>query len=120
MVNWISAGFSAFIFLVVIEFVRREKMTFKYAFAWLGVSLAALVCAVFEAVPFTIARFFGFELTSNFVFFTLLSAFVLLTLLLTVFLCQQNSRNDVIAQKLASLEFELKELKKPHDREISK
>jgi hypothetical protein len=116
MIHWISAGFSAFIFLVVIEFVRREKMTFKYAFVWLGVSLAALVCAVFEAIPFAVARFFGFELTSNFVFFTLLSAFVLLTLLLTVFLCQQNSRNDAIAQKLAYLEFEIEELKKKYDR----
>ena len=32
--------------------------------------------------------------------------------LLTVFLCQQNSRNDVMAQRIALLEFELKELKK--------
>jgi hypothetical protein len=38
--------------------------------------------------------------------------FVFLSLLLTVFLCQQNSRNDVMAQKIALLEFELNELKK--------
>lgn len=111
MVRWIAGGFALFIFLAVLDLVRREKMTFKYAFVWLLVSPAALVCAIFEQIPFAIARFFGFELTSNFVFFTLLSVFVLITLLITAFLCQQNRRNDKVAQKLAALEYELKILK---------
>jgi hypothetical protein len=36
---------------------------------------------------------------------------VFLSLVLTVFLCQQNSRNDIMAQKIALLEFEIKQLK---------
>lgn len=65
-------------------------------------------------LPFDLffAALLGFELPSNFIFFALFCVFVFLSLLLTVFLCQQNSRNDVMAQKIALLEFELKELKK--------
>jgi len=100
------------IFLFVIDLVRRQKLTFKYAMGWLLVSAGAIFCAVFYRVLFACAAFLGFELPSNFIFFALFCVFVFLSLLLTVFLCQQNSHNDVMAQKIALLECELKELKK--------
>ncbi len=100
------------IFLFVIELVRRRRLTFKYAMAWLLVSAGAIFFAIFYRLIFTCAAFLGFELPSNFIFFTLFCVFILLSLLLTVFLCQQNNRNDVMAQKIALLEFELKETRK--------
>ena len=100
------------IFLIVIELIREEKLTFKYALGWLIVSILALGLTIFDHILFGVAHFFGFQLPSNFIFFTLLAVFVFLSLLLTLFLCQQNSRNDKIAQKLAVLEFELNEFKK--------
>jgi hypothetical protein len=112
MARWIAAGFSLFILLSVMDLVRREKMTFKYAFPWLLVSVTGLICAIVDRIPFFVAQFLGFELTSNFVFFSLLSVFVLISLLMTVYLCHQNARNELIAQKLAILEFELKKLRK--------
>jgi hypothetical protein len=100
------------IFLFVIDLVRRRRLTFKYAVAWLLVSGGAIFFAFFYRLLFALAALLGFELPSNFIFFALFCVFVFLSLLLTVFLCQQNSRNDVMAQKIALLEFELKELKK--------
>jgi hypothetical protein len=91
--------------------VRRNKLTFKYALAWLLVSGSAVFFAVFHKYIFLIAKFLGFELPSNFIFFTLFCVFVFLSLILTVFLCQQNNRNDTMAQKIALLESEVKELK---------
>ena len=111
---------SVVIFVFVLDLVRRHKLTFKYAMAWLFVSAAAIFFAVFHQLLFQFAAFLGFELPSNFIFFALFCVFIFLSLLLTVFLCQQNSRNDKMAQKIAMLEFELKEFKKqtsrqPHD-----
>jgi hypothetical protein len=103
---------SVAIFLFVIELVRRRRLTFKYAVGWLLVSAGAIFFAVFYRVLYACAALLGFELPSNFIFFTLFCVFIFLSLLLTVFLCQQNSRNDVMAQRIALLEFELKELKK--------
>ncbi len=103
---------SVAIFLFVVELVRRRRLTFKYAIGWLLVSAGAIFFAVFYKLLFACAAFLGFELPSNFIFFALFCVFVTLSLLLTVFLCQQNSRNDIMAQKIALLELELEKLKK--------
>ena len=112
MIHLLAIGISLTIFLFVIDLVRRHKLTFKYALAWLFVSGAAVFFAVFYRTLFAIASFIGFELPSNFIFFALMCAFVFLSLLLTVFLCEQNERNDTMAQRIALLEFEINELKK--------
>src|SRR5580693_8207160 len=111
-IHVVAVVVSTAIFLFVVDLVRRRRLTFKYAVAWLLVSAGAIFFAVFYRLLFAFAAWLGFELPSNFIFFTLFCVFILLSLLLTVFLCQQNNRNDVMAQKIALLEFEIKELKK--------
>ena len=103
---------SVFILLLVLELIRREKLTFKYAFVWLVACVLAIILVVFNQILFKLAHWLGFELTSNFIFFGILTTFVFLSLLLTIFLCQQNSRNDIMAQKIAMLEFEIDQIKK--------
>ncbi|MBI4309945.1 MAG: DUF2304 domain-containing protein [Candidatus Omnitrophica bacterium] len=110
-IRLLALGISLVIFLFVVDLVRRRKLTFKYALGWLFTAGAAVFFAVFHRLLFACAALLGFELPSNFIFFALLCAFVFLSLLLTVFLCQQNERNDAMAQKIAILEFELRELK---------
>ena len=111
-IKFLAVFLSLAIFLFVIELVRRERLTFKYALGWLLASCLAVFFSVFERLLFQLSALIGFELPSNFIFFVMICVFVLLSLLLTVFLCQQNSRNDKMAQKIAMLEFELKEFKK--------
>ncbi len=102
---------SVAVFLTIIELVRRGKLTFKYAAGWLLISLSAIFFAIFNQFLFRMAHWLGFELTSNFIFFAPLSFFVFLSILLTTFLCQQDIRNDTIAQKIGILEMELLQLK---------
>ncbi|MBF0511365.1 MAG: DUF2304 domain-containing protein [Candidatus Omnitrophica bacterium] len=103
---------SSAIFLFVIELVRRQRLTFKYAIGWMMASAGAVFFAIFYRLLYACSAWLGFELPSNFIFFALLCVFVFLSLLLTVFLCQQNNRNDLMAQKIALLELEFEELKK--------
>ena len=110
-IQWLAIAISVAMLVFVLDLVRRRKLTFKYALGWLLAAGAAVFFAVFKQLLFACAAFLGFELPSNFIFFALLCVFVFLSLLLTVFLCQQNGRNDAMAQKIAILEFELKELK---------
>jgi hypothetical protein len=114
--NLLSLALSVSIFLFVVELVRREKLTFKYAFTWLVFSFVGVVFSLWPRIPFFLAERLGFELPSNFIFFSLLGMFVFLSLLLTVFLCQQNRRNDRMAQKIGLLELEMKELKEKLQR----
>lgn len=111
-IKWLAFILSLGIFLLVIELVRRERLTFKYAVGWLIAAALAVVFSIFHKFLFAIAKFCGFQLPSNFIFFALLCTFVFLGLLLTVFLCQQNDRNDRMAKKIGILEFELRELRK--------
>ncbi|MBF0330550.1 MAG: DUF2304 domain-containing protein [Candidatus Omnitrophica bacterium] len=106
---------SVVVFLLVIELVRRERLTFRYAMAWLLLAALGVVCAIFKEPLFVLSRWCGFELPSNFIFFGLLGAFVFLSLLLTVFLCQQHKRNDRMAQALGLLELEISKLKERMD-----
>lgn len=105
---------STLLFLLVIELVRRERLTFKYAFSWLLLALTGAVVALEPKWLFKIASFLGFELPSNFIFFGLIGAFIFMGLLLTVFLCQQSRRNENMAQKISLLERELEDLRAAH------
>ena len=107
----LSMLLSLTILVFVVELTRRERMTFKYAVGWMAVSVIAVLGALFDQWVYALARWLGFQLTSNFIFFTLLCGFVLLSLVLTLFLCQQNEHNDTIAQKIGLLEFEINKLK---------
>lgn len=97
--------------LFVLELIRKERLTFKYAFAWLGVGAIIIFFAAFDKLLFKFAYTLGFELPSNFIFFSLSGIFVMLSFMMTIFLCQQNERNDTMAQKIGILEFEVKQLK---------
>ena len=102
---------SLFIFLFVIDLVRREKLTFKYAFAWLFFIVVGIVAALDPRWVFRLAQLIGFELPSNFIFFALMGVFIFLSLMLTVFLCQQNKRNDRMAQTIGLLKREIEDIK---------
>lgn len=110
-VQIVAIAVALLILFTVLELVRRQRLTFKYAVAWLSVSAAAVFFAIFHKPLFAFAGWLGFELPSNFIFFALFCAFIFLSLLLTVSLCQLNSRHDRMAQRIALLEFELNETK---------
>ena len=102
---------SAIILFVVIDFSRRGKLTFKYAIGWFCLGVLGILFTIFDQFLFALSDFCGFTLMSNFIFFSLFCFFVFSSLLLSTFLCQQNKRNDVMAQKIALLEKEIKALK---------
>jgi hypothetical protein len=108
----LACSLLAVIFLFVIELVRQERLTFKYASGWLLISFVGILLAVFDGLLASLSKFFGFELLSNFVFFVMLGGFVFLSLFMTILLCQQNDRNERIAQKLGILENEIEKMKK--------
>ncbi|HNV23548.1 MAG TPA: DUF2304 domain-containing protein [Candidatus Omnitrophota bacterium] len=116
-VKILALGFGLVILFSVLELIRKEKLTFKYALGWLVIGIVAIFSSIFETVIFKTASFLGFKLPSNFIFFSLLSVFILFSLLLTVFLCQQNNRNDLMAQKIGILELEIEKLKRKINKE---
>ena len=99
------------LFVLILDLIRREKLTFKYAFGWMAAVLAGLAMVLADRLFERAASLLGFELLSNFVFFCCIGVAVFLGLLLTVFLCQQSQRNECMAKKIAMLEAEIKNTK---------
>jgi len=111
LIEWVAEIILVGMFLFVLELVRSGRLTFKYAMGWLLVCLFGFFSVLFHEYFFVVAHWLGFALPSNFIFFFLFCVFVFLGLLLTVFLCQQNYRNDTMAQKIGMLELEIKRLR---------
>jgi len=116
-IKYLSIILSVIILFLVIELVREEKLTFKYAAGWIFACCVAIFFTLYDKILFSLSTRLGFELASNFIFFALLFLFVFLSLLLTLFVCQQDRRNETMAQKVGILEHELDKLKNK-DRSI--
>ena len=99
------------IFILVIELIRRKKMAFKYSLFWLSACLVVLVLTFNNWLIGRLAEFAGFALPSNFLFFLLLVFFIVLSLLLTLYINEQNSRTETLAQALAAMEYKMRELR---------
>jgi len=111
LIKFLTITISLIIFILVLELVREEKLTFKYAVWWLLVSSGCIFFTIFDHIVFHIFSVIGFTLPSHFIFFTILCVFVFFSFLFSCYLCQQNRHNDTMAQKIGIMEFELRRLK---------
>ena len=103
---------TSFIMILVINLIRHQKMTFKYALAWLASCTLVIVFTVQDPWIGALAEWAGFALTSNFIFFLLLIFVIFFSLLLTIHINEQNSRTESLAQAIAKLDHRLKKLEK--------
>ncbi|WP_112275883.1 DUF2304 domain-containing protein [Lentzea terrae] len=71
---------AAFVFIVVIEMLRRRKLREKYAAMWLLVSLGVVALGVIPGLATLLSDLVGFQLAANFVLAS--AAFVLLFVVL--------------------------------------
>jgi hypothetical protein len=109
---------TALILFFVINLIRRQKMSFKYALAWLLSSSLTILFSIQDSWLQAISKWAGFALPSNFVFFLLLIFVILFSLLLTLYINEQNSRTEALAQTLAKLDYRLKKIEKESEKKI--
>lgn len=107
---------SCLIVLFIIELIRRQKMTFKYSLFWLSASLLTLFFASYDRLLGKLASMAGFQLVSNFVFFLFLAFVCVLCLFLTVYINEENSRTESLAQSLGILDMKVKKLQQELDK----
>jgi hypothetical protein len=108
-VKIVSVIILASIFLFILELIRQEKLTFKYAFGWMLAIIGGFIIIFAEAEFQRFSLALGFKLLSNFIFFCCMGIAVVLGLLLTVLLSQQDRRNELMAKKIAMLEHEIQD-----------
>lgn len=95
---------------VILDLIRRQKLTFKYSIFWLSVAALTLIMAFAEKLLWDLSSLAGFTLLSNFVFFIALALLSLLCLFLTVYINEQNSRTEKLAQTIAIMDAKIRDL----------
>ena len=108
---------ASLILVSVLNQIRRQKMTFKYALAWLVSSALVLFFTIQDGWLMGLAQWAGFALPSNFIFFLLLIFVIFFSLLLTIHINEQNSRTESLAQAIAKLDYRLKKCEKEEPNE---
>lgn len=105
----LAAFFAVVLFVYVINLVSKGRLSLKYSFFWLLLSVLILIAAFFPGFIGTVGELLGFVLTTNFVFFLGLFLLLAFSLMLSVVVSKQASSIKNLTQRLAVVEKELKD-----------
>jgi len=103
------------LFMLIVNRIREQKMTFKFSLVWLVFSASVVFFAVFDGLLAHLAKLAGFELPSNFIFFLFLVLSVLINLSLTLYINEQTTRTESLTQDQGILRLKIEQLQKKLD-----
>ncbi len=110
-VQWVSLGTSVVLLLVVLELVRRRKLTEEYSFLWIAASIALVILSARRELLDTPARWLGVYYPPM----VLLMAFILLvfvaSLWFSVIVSRQRRQIERLIEDTAILQAEVRELR---------
>lgn len=105
--QFLTAIFAVVFFAYVIRLVTKGKLSLRYSFFWLALSVVILIAAIFPGFIGAIGELFGFVLTTNFVFFLGLLLLLAFSLMLSVVATKQAVSIKNLTQRLAIVEKEV-------------
>lgn len=96
--------------LVIVNYLRKGKLTFQYSLIWFVLSFTLMVCILFPNVLIDASHIVGVEVASNFVF--LVEGIFVLVLLISLTLIVSKQRKQIVrlTQCVAILEQRLRAL----------
>jgi hypothetical protein len=94
---------STFIFLVVIELIRRNHLKERYSLIWLTTAIVLIVFSVWRHLLDVVARFFGIYYPPSFLFLLAILFLIVLLLHFSTILSSLSEQNRRLAQELAIL-----------------
>lgn len=99
------------VLIVVVEMLRRRQLRERHAIWWLAAGVLALVAGIFPETLTWAASLVGIGLPVNLVFFVSIAILFLVCLQHSAELTRLESKTRVLAERVAILGLELKELK---------
>lgn len=105
-VEFVLVGTAIVILVVIVEALRRRRLSENFALVWIGVGIAALVLAVSRPVIDAVSSAVGIAYGPTLVFSAILVFLLILCLTLSMHITRLNRRVDLLAQELALLTLE--------------
>ena len=113
--TFLAIGASILTFIFVFVLLRRGVLREKYAVLWLLVSGVAFLFAVIPGALRWVSDLLGIETPSNFLFFITVVLLVLVSVQLSYELSRHEMRIRRLAEEVALLNDEVRELRKRDD-----
>jgi hypothetical protein len=108
----VSLAVSVLLLLVVLELVRRKKLTEEYSFIWILGALALLAVSVKRQVIDTTARWLGVYYPPIILVLLLILMVFVATLCFSVIVSRQRRQIERLIEETAILSAELRELRR--------
>jgi hypothetical protein len=102
---------SGSVMLVVIEMIRRGRLKERYSLTWLFASVVLILLSSSRQLLEHISRFFGIYYPPSFLFILAFLFLLLITLHFSSVISGVTEKNKQLAQEIALLKQELRELK---------
>ena len=92
-----------FLLLLILNFIRKNKLSMKYALLWLVLLLIMFVSMIVPHLLEIISTFFQFEVTSNMIFAVSILILILVCLSLTIIVSKQYNMIRLLVQEVSLL-----------------
>ena len=102
---------SALLLLVVLELVRRRRLTEEYSFLWIGCSVVLLVLSVKREILDVTARWLGVHYPPVILLLLLILMVFVASLCFSVIVSRQRRQIERLIEETAMLSAELRELR---------
>ncbi|WP_423826950.1 DUF2304 domain-containing protein [Sharpea azabuensis] len=95
--------------IVILNFVRKNKLTMKYALVWLVLSLISIIVLIWPGLLATISHLLGFQTMSNMVFLVAIIVLITICLNLSVIVSNQTKKITLLIQEVSLLKNKLED-----------
>lgn len=95
--------------IVILNFVRKNKLTMKYALVWLALSLISIIVLIWPGLLESISHILGFQTMSNMVFLVAIIVLITICLNLSVIVSNQTKKITLLIQEVSLLKGKLDE-----------
>lgn len=107
-----SLLFILFLFVVVTIYVKKNKISIKYSLVWYLSLLVLTLFTIFPSLLGFVTKFFGIEVSSNFIFAFTIGVLFFITLSLTIIVSEDQKKIKMLIQEVSILKGELNEKSK--------
>jgi hypothetical protein len=108
LLQWVAIAVSATLLMVVLELVRRHRLTEEYSFIWVVCALALLGFSIFRGALHAVARWLGIFYPPVVLLLCLIVFVFVASLYFSVVISRQRYQIERLVEDLAILEAEVR------------
>ncbi len=109
--------FNISLFIFVIELIRRNRLKEKYSILWLASVAILLILSIWRELLHKSAKLLGIADPPNLLFIVGFIFLLIIVLHFSTVISKESEKTKTLAQKMALLEFKLKQIENPSSTE---